>query len=67
VTPGAYGQAYETTRANDLEKVRQAVAAFGRAQGRAPRILVAKAGQDGHTRGFISSRLVLFALLCFAL
>ncbi len=44
---------YETTP-RDLEQVRaakRAVAAFAEADGRAPSILVAKIGQDGHDRG----------------
>ena len=35
----------------DVERVRQMCAAFERADGRRPRILVAKMGQDGHDRG----------------
>ncbi|MEU8110020.1 methylmalonyl-CoA mutase [Nonomuraea muscovyensis] len=34
-----------------IERVRQACADFERAEGRRPRILVAKMGQDGHDRG----------------
>ena len=34
-----------------IERVRHAVAAFREADGRAPRLLVAKVGQDGHDRG----------------
>jgi methylmalonyl-CoA mutase len=34
-----------------LEKARQACAAFAETEGRRPRILVAKLGQDGHDRG----------------
>jgi methylmalonyl-CoA mutase len=34
-----------------IERVRQACAEFARAEGRRPRILVAKMGQDGHDRG----------------
>nr|WP_307812009.1 methylmalonyl-CoA mutase [Sphaerisporangium rufum] len=34
-----------------IERVRAACAAFERAEGRRPRILVAKVGQDGHDRG----------------
>jgi methylmalonyl-CoA mutase len=34
-----------------IEQTRAATAAFERAQGRRPRILVAKMGQDGHDRG----------------
>jgi len=35
----------------DVERVRQMCAAFERTDGRRPRILVAKMGQDGHDRG----------------
>jgi methylmalonyl-CoA mutase len=35
----------------NIERVRHACAAFERAEGRRPRILVAKMGQDGHDRG----------------
>jgi methylmalonyl-CoA mutase len=35
----------------DVERVRQMCAAFEQADGRRPRILVAKMGQDGHDRG----------------
>ena len=34
-----------------IEQVKHAVAAFREADGRAPKILVAKVGQDGHDRG----------------
>ncbi len=34
-----------------IEKMRKAAAAFAAAEGRRPRILVAKMGQDGHDRG----------------
>jgi methylmalonyl-CoA mutase len=37
--------------AHKIEAARQAVAAFREADGQAPRILVAKIGQDGHDRG----------------
>ncbi len=37
--------------AEDLEILQDRVAAFVAATGRAPRILVAKLGQDGHDRG----------------
>jgi len=36
---------------NAIEQARSATAAFEEAQGRRPRILVAKMGQDGHDRG----------------
>src|SRR5262249_53159161 len=35
----------------DVERVRQTCAAFEQVDGRRPRILVAKMGQDGHDRG----------------
>jgi methylmalonyl-CoA mutase len=41
----------EAGPASNIDKVRQATAAFARAEGRRPRILVAKMGQDGHDRG----------------
>ncbi|MBT4428547.1 MAG: methylmalonyl-CoA mutase [Rhodospirillaceae bacterium] len=46
---GVYASAY----ANDAEfsKIRSDVAAFARREGRRPRLLVAKLGQDGHDRG----------------
>ncbi|MGW0804620.1 methylmalonyl-CoA mutase [Nonomuraea sp. NPDC002799] len=41
----------ESGPAANIERVRRACAAFERAEGRRPRILVAKMGQDGHDRG----------------
>ncbi len=38
-------------RAEDVERVRAEVARFAEDEGRRPRILVAKMGQDGHDRG----------------
>ena len=46
---GVYGAAYEGDEA--FEAVRRAVSEFAEAEGRRPRILVAKMGQDGHDRG----------------
>ncbi len=40
-----------TAIAKDVERVRQMCAAFEKRDGRRPRILVAKMGQDGHDRG----------------
>jgi methylmalonyl-CoA mutase len=40
-----------TGKSPDVERVRRMVQAFREADGRAPRILVAKIGQDGHDRG----------------
>jgi methylmalonyl-CoA mutase len=45
---------YREEAGNDVDAIRQArerTAAFEQAQGRRPRILVAKMGQDGHDRG----------------
>jgi methylmalonyl-CoA mutase len=41
----------ESGATDGIERVRAAAAAFERAEGRRPRILVAKIGQDGHDRG----------------
>jgi methylmalonyl-CoA mutase len=41
----------EVGHATNVEEVRRAAADFERAEGRQPRILVAKIGQDGHDRG----------------
>ncbi|TMR93528.1 methylmalonyl-CoA mutase [Nonomuraea basaltis] len=41
----------ESGQAGNIERVRQACADFEKAEGRRPRILVAKMGQDGHDRG----------------
>ncbi|MEU5784717.1 methylmalonyl-CoA mutase [Micromonospora lupini] len=41
----------EAGRGGNIERVRAAVEAFAEAEGRRPRILVAKMGQDGHDRG----------------
>ncbi|HEY9556374.1 MAG TPA: methylmalonyl-CoA mutase [Acidimicrobiales bacterium] len=46
---GVYGAAYEGDAGFD--EVRRSVEAFETEQGRRPRILVAKMGQDGHDRG----------------
>jgi methylmalonyl-CoA mutase len=46
---GVYGAAFEGD--DDYETIRADVAAFARTEGRRPRILVAKMGQDGHDRG----------------
>jgi methylmalonyl-CoA mutase len=49
VVKGIYGAAAKDT--HKLERAKRAVAAFREADGRAPCILVAKIGQDGHDRG----------------
>ncbi|MDZ7578355.1 MAG: methylmalonyl-CoA mutase [Candidatus Nanopelagicales bacterium] len=41
----------EAGRTADIERVRDEVAEFAEREGRQPRILVAKIGQDGHDRG----------------
>jgi methylmalonyl-CoA mutase len=41
----------ESGSAEEFQKAQQMVAAFEKAEGRRPRILVAKMGQDGHDRG----------------
>jgi methylmalonyl-CoA mutase len=39
------------SKAEEIERVRQMVEAFQEAEGRPPKILIAKIGQDGHDRG----------------
>lgn len=46
---GVYGSAYDGD--DDFERLRAEVAAFAEEEGRRPRILVSKLGQDGHDRG----------------
>jgi methylmalonyl-CoA mutase len=46
---GVYGAAYESD--NQLASVRREVVEFAHAEGRRPRMLVCKLGQDGHDRG----------------
>jgi len=46
---GVYGGAYDADQS--WERLKDGVAATGRRLGRAPRMLVAKMGQDGHDRG----------------
>ncbi|GAB2606169.1 methylmalonyl-CoA mutase [Paractinoplanes abujensis] len=46
---GVYRQ--EAGRSGDVERARAAAAEFAEQEGRQPRILVAKMGQDGHDRG----------------
>jgi methylmalonyl-CoA mutase len=46
---GVYGAAYEGDE--EFAAVRAAIDAFAEAQGRRPRMLVVKRGQDGHDRG----------------
>ena len=46
---GVYGSAYEGDE--EFAKIKQDVAAFAEQEGRHPRLLVVKLGQDGHDRG----------------
>ena len=46
---GVYGKAYENDEM--FQKVRSDIEAFAAEEGRRPRMLVAKMGQDGHDRG----------------
>tara|TARA_R110000787_G_scaffold63679_11_gene144177 strand:+ start:278818 stop:280968 length:2151 start_codon:yes stop_codon:yes gene_type:complete len=46
---GVYGSAYDGDEA--FKKIRDGVAAFAETEGRRPRMLVVKMGQDGHDRG----------------
>ncbi len=46
---GIYGSAYEGDRG--FMEIQQEIEAFVREEGRRPRILIAKLGQDGHDRG----------------
>ena len=46
---GVYGSAYDGDAG--FERIRRDVAEFAAAQGRRPRLLVVKLGQDGHDRG----------------
>jgi len=46
---GVYGGAYEAD--DTFKKIRDDVAAFAEVEGRRPRMLVVKMGQDGHDRG----------------
>jgi methylmalonyl-CoA mutase len=50
VVSGVYGTE-AGAMSQEVERVRQMCAAFEQADGRRPRILVAKMGQDGHDRG----------------
>jgi methylmalonyl-CoA mutase len=46
---GVYAAAYDS--AEGWEKLKTEIAAFGDEQGRRPRVMIAKLGQDGHDRG----------------
>ncbi len=46
---GVYGKAYEGD--SEFEKIQKSVEKFAKEEGRRPRMLVVKMGQDGHDRG----------------
>jgi methylmalonyl-CoA mutase len=46
---GVYAAAYDSPEG--WEKLKAEIAAFGEAEGRRPRVMIAKLGQDGHDRG----------------
>ncbi len=46
---GVYAAAYDS--AEGWDKLKTEIAAFGEDQGRRPRVMIAKLGQDGHDRG----------------
>jgi methylmalonyl-CoA mutase len=46
---GVYAAAYDS--AEGWDKLQQEIAAFAEEQGRRPRVMIAKLGQDGHDRG----------------
>jgi methylmalonyl-CoA mutase len=46
---GVYAAAYDS--AEGWEQLKTEIAEFGEAQGRRPRVMIAKLGQDGHDRG----------------
>ncbi|CAE7945530.1 Mmut, partial [Symbiodinium sp. KB8] len=51
VVQGAYKQEYNADGDDELNHVQRVVDAFVEEEGRRPRIMVAKMGQDGHDRG----------------
>jgi len=48
---GVYSSEYNIGESNTVEKVRQMTDQFAEREGRRPRIMIAKMGQDGHDRG----------------
>ncbi|MFN0185036.1 MAG: methylmalonyl-CoA mutase [Aquabacterium sp.] len=46
---GVYAAAYDS--AEGWDRLKAEIAAFGEAEGRRPRVMIAKLGQDGHDRG----------------
>ncbi len=47
---GVYAAAYESDK-DEWDTLKADIAAFAQAQGRRPRVMIAKLGQDGHDRG----------------
>ncbi|MBZ0178886.1 MAG: methylmalonyl-CoA mutase [Melioribacteraceae bacterium] len=48
---GVYNSEYKSSEDDDLKKVREMTDSFSEREGRRPRIMIAKMGQDGHDRG----------------
>lgn len=48
---GIYGALYGEEKGNEIASLRKRVDAFAQKEGRKPRLMVAKLGQDGHDRG----------------
>jgi methylmalonyl-CoA mutase len=48
---GVYGTLYGKTKGAEIETIHQRVDKFSQKEGRKPRLMVAKVGQDGHDRG----------------
>ncbi|MBA3813602.1 MAG: methylmalonyl-CoA mutase [Alphaproteobacteria bacterium] len=46
-----YGTLYGETRGAEIEAIRKRIDKFRRKEGRVPRLMIAKVGQDGHDRG----------------
>jgi methylmalonyl-CoA mutase len=46
-----YGTLYSEKKGSEIEAIRQRVDTFSQKQGRKPRLMIAKVGQDGHDRG----------------
>lgn len=48
---GVYGPLYGATNATEIKNIQERVEKFTQKEGRKPRLMVAKVGQDGHDRG----------------
>ncbi len=48
---GVYGSLYASVKGDQIESLRKRVDDYAKSEGRRPRLLVAKLGQDGHDRG----------------